>query len=686
MANPSFQDFYTAARKNGATDPVDTVRDKYTEFYGDDTSLWAGPTRDQFRKQSRLNATSMGVDYDEDKADESYDDSYSRGFWGEFGTGLARGFNQLGATVGTTQRMLGYDDAGRNTEDYWLNKAALNRRSPAAVDDVWDDPMGALMNPDFMAAGMGEIMPSIVPSIGTGVGMYRAGAGPMASALTMGGVAGHLEAAPEWRQDMLDNNPNAWETYANNLVGVGLLNAAPGGTMFGKMGPAGKVLGTGVSEAVTEWAEEPYMAYTGGEDVIEAAKRGVNVMPFAGMMGMGGGYMSLPRGQEEFDVPPPDIEPAPQTAEDIIKGNWGKGKMTYSPTQPETIDPVQPPPPPAPVQAQQEAAPTTNYIDPRLNRDVYRGRLEGMADELVFGGGNDLIQDPNYAPGESDPRDANGRPIIPMIRPPSNNPQWFQSLMENKELSMSVEDVQNAVKKANAGEKLGVRQQRVVSAMIDTITEERTSDQEMDYAREQLSISRQARAVAKMQPATDWMLDEQDYPADFDGIERTYLELQEHARSINAELSEKVDDLLYSDMDDASILSGVTKLIGDYHEQQIEAGNETRYQQEEGADTTQAEATGKQEGLPETLKRQSGLADQDIVQTDKIPEMLKPQSGVKQATEAYKISDLKGKNISYDVFAEDTRETFTVTEDAGKVMQKLYARLKSLKQLRVCVS
>jgi len=59
---------------------------------------------------------------------------------------------------------------------------------------------------------------------------------------------------------------------------------------------------------------------------------------------------------------------------------------------------------------------------------------------------------------------------------------------------------------------------------------------------------------------------------------------------------------------------------------------------------------------------------------------------VREDSYQYPVSDLKGKDISYDVFAEDTRETFTVTEDAGKVMQKLYNRLESLKQLRKCVS
>ncbi len=97
--------------------------------------------------------------------------------------------------------------------------------------------------------------------------------------------------------------------------------------------------------------------------------------------------------------------------------------------------------------------------------------------------------DQNYVGGESDVRDENGKPVKPMITTPSLNADWFKSMMEDPQYQMSVDQVQNAVRKANNGEPLGVRQSRVIAAMLDHITGERTAEAELNYAREQLRLS-----------------------------------------------------------------------------------------------------------------------------------------------------------------------------------------------------
>ena len=86
--------------------------------------------------------------------------------------------------------------------------------------------------------------------------------------------------------------------------------------------------------------------------------------------------------------------------------------------------------------------------------------------------------------------------------------------------------------------------------------------------------------------------------------------------------------------------------------------------------------------IPETLKRQSGDGDKGV-KGDKTPEMLKRQSG---DGFQYDADDLKGKEISYEVYAEDTKEAFTVTADAGKTMKSLYDRKASISKLMDCLS
>lgn len=121
------------------------------------------------------------------------------------------------------------------------------------------------------------------------------------------------------------------------------------------------------------------------------------------------------------------------------------------------------------------AAPRLNVqaADSRLARPEYRSQLDRMAAELIKGGGVSYV------------RDSNDRIVK---RTPSLNADWFKSLNENPETSMSVEDTQAAIKRALSGEKLGVRQLRVVGVALDTIGEERGS-----YARELRAMRENAR-------------------------------------------------------------------------------------------------------------------------------------------------------------------------------------------------
>lgn len=48
-------------------------------------------------------------------------------------------------------------------------------------------------------------------------------------------------------------------------------------------------------------------------------------------------------------------------------------------------------------------------------------------------------------------------------------------------------------------------------------------------------------------------------------------------------------------------------------------------------------------------------------------------------------ADLIGKEVSYEVEAEDTGEVFTVTEDVSVALKSIDERLQALKDLRACL-
>ncbi len=114
------------------------------------------------------------------------------------------------------------------------------------------------------------------------------------------------------------------------------------------------------------------------------------------------------------------------------------------------------------------------FTDQRLTRPEYRTRLEYLAADLVKGGGVGYVRDENDR--------ITGRT-------PSINPEWFKGIGENPDTAMSVEATQAAIQKALNGEKLGVRQMRVVGAAMDAITGERSN-----YARELLAMRETVRA------------------------------------------------------------------------------------------------------------------------------------------------------------------------------------------------
>ncbi len=164
-------------------------------------------------------------------------------------------------------------------------------------------------------------------------------------------------------------------------------------------------------------------------------------------------------------------------------------------------------------------------IDPRLKRQNFREALQTMTDELVHGGGVTYVR--------------NDQDRI-ISRTPSINPPWFQSMVEDPEIKMSVKQVRVAVNKAITGKgKLGVRQARAIQYMLDAISEDR--EHLLDYAREQLQAARNARQDARaaageqIDPHADQrgeLFNEDEYADDMTAESRIIFEMMAEAEAL----------------------------------------------------------------------------------------------------------------------------------------------------------
>lgn len=197
--------------------------------------------------------------------------------------------------------------------------------------------------------------------------------------------------------------------------------------------------------------------------------------------------------------------------------------------------------------------------DARLIRTQYRGELENMAKDFVKGGGVSYVRNDND---------------VITGRTASVNPDWFQSMSGDSELSMSTDGVKTAVDLALKGRRLGVRQARVVGAMLDTITGKRE-----DYARILRSQRDAVRASAqeaqrlidleygKLDPSKLTYSDadagevyaETDYPETAAYVDRVIAELAHEALQLGASAQEV--DNLFDQSGPAAIIRGLKTII-----------------------------------------------------------------------------------------------------------------------------
>ena len=213
-----------------------------------------------------------------------------------------------------------------------------------------------------------------------------------------------------------------------------------------------------------------------------------------------------------------------------------------------------------PAPAPRETGPQApQYFDQRLRRATYRRQLQALGEELTPGGGVTYLWEDDKIVG----------------RTPSVNPEWFQNMNMDPDYRMSVEKVQNAINKAITGKKLGVREQRVVQALVDTITDERLA--QVDYAREDLQRARDLRSERRrargMQPDPELesageRYSEDEYAPEMSADSRIIFEMMEDAVALNIDegILERLS-IQYDDSQNQQLMDALQELIDEQRRQ-----------------------------------------------------------------------------------------------------------------------
>jgi len=190
-----------------------------------------------------------------------------------------------------------------------------------------------------------------------------------------------------------------------------------------------------------------------------------------------------------------------------------------------------------------------NLKDPRLAREDYRAPLQQMSDDLTKGGGVALIGGQFSEMNQGKPATQVDDPI----RTSSINPEWFQNMTAPAvdgsavDTGYSVKDTQRAVNKALEGKLLGKREKRVIEYMLDQVEADRTSPDNIDYARDTQDVVRQKIAkplprgeIARLiteSPDTDFQpgsrYEETEYNPDWDAETRSLSDLAREAFEVD---------------------------------------------------------------------------------------------------------------------------------------------------------
>ncbi len=261
------------------------------------------------------------------------------GFFDALGRGLKAGSVGLAESVGTGLRWTGgragaegMADVGKRLEQHFAEIGEQYAPPEEIRGSIIDNPR-LLTDSSWWGYNIGNVLPSFAASIIPGVGaakLINVGGKALAwtpqlvtklariGGATAGGVAGgSLEGAATYREVIRRGGTEADAAKAAELMTLASagLNALSVGKLLGQSGSrVGHALKAGATESVTEWLEEPAEAAILGDDVLQAMKEGINVMPIAFVTGgLAGGVMApntAPKTTPQPEAPPvPEGEP-----------------------------------------------------------------------------------------------------------------------------------------------------------------------------------------------------------------------------------------------------------------------------------------------------------------------------------------------------------------------------------------
>lgn len=241
--------------------------------------------------------------------------------------------------------------------------------------------------------------------------------------------------------------------------------------------------------------------------------------------------------------------------------------------------------------------------DVRLKREPFRNKLKAMSDELIKGGGVTYI------------RDENDRIIK---RTKSQNPEWFQNMAAEPATKVNTKQVSRMVDKALAGEKLGVREERVLQVMLDQQSDERGT--QVDFAKQQLDEARAQRneirenAGLPADPFADVageLFVEEEYDAEQTAESRIILELATQANEAGVTEAE-IERLAIRFPDDAQYISALEETINGRRDQNGAQEVQVESQEEAQAVTPRVADQSGETGdiFGEDTRTTQGLADE----------------------------------------------------------------------------
>ena len=243
-------------------------------------------------------------------------------------------------------------EIGTDTSGYWGEKAKPYEMPEKLQGSIIDDP-ALLKNPAWWAYSVAEIIPSFAASMVPGAGaarsiqvggkLLRLTPSVISKLARIGGAVagglsgGALEGAGTYREVIKRGGTPKEAARAAELMTLASagLNAISVGKVLGPAtGVTGKVkhiAGSALTEAITEYLEEPSEAAILGDDIITALKEGANVIPPTLLTGGLGGFAATTRQMPKEVAPKAPVEEVTLTpVEEILAEGEGLKKEYQS--------------------------------------------------------------------------------------------------------------------------------------------------------------------------------------------------------------------------------------------------------------------------------------------------------------------------------------------------------------------